>query len=399
MLNGLAVPNPPYGGGASDAFVTCLNQFGQFAQNDLSFSVLLGGDDIDVGRGIAVDANRRVHLTGFTRSQQLPTLTVVGSTYRATGAPFGQDAFVARLVSSFVPPFVTLDRFVFLGGSGAEEGRAIAVPRADNPAQQLDVCWVTGVTESFDFSSRLPVGTPGSDFLLSGTRDAFVTGIDWGAPSNITFLYASFLGGDAEDEGNGIFVRSALFGSTTVVVTGATTSPHLPQEINSALGGGDGFAYALQRSVSPPVFTELWSRFLGGTGFDEATSVWGFVAPGSGLNVFVAGSTQSANFSPLIGSGFGSALHGPSDAFLMRLNINGGVVLDNQVPPQPLSVLIGGDGDDAATGVVVDTDYGDAYVVGRTGSINFPTVGGSFGMNYGGATDGFVTLVRLTTTQ
>jgi hypothetical protein len=77
-----------YNGGLSDAFVTTLNPSG----SALIHSSYLGGSGVDEVRGIALDSEGGVYLTGFTDSDDFPT------TPRAFDGAFngGGDAFVTK---------------------------------------------------------------------------------------------------------------------------------------------------------------------------------------------------------------------------------------------------------------------------------------------------------------
>ena len=78
-----------YGGGVSDAFVSMLSAAGSV----LVSSTYLGGNDIDNGTGIAVDAARDAFVVGFSFSSNFPT------TAGAFQTTFGgvADAFVAKI--------------------------------------------------------------------------------------------------------------------------------------------------------------------------------------------------------------------------------------------------------------------------------------------------------------
>jgi hypothetical protein len=82
---------PNYGGGGGDAFVARLSANG----TALVFSTYLGGNGVDHGHGIGVDANTGDALvTGLTTSTNFPTVNPLQPTY---GGGSG-DAFVARIV-------------------------------------------------------------------------------------------------------------------------------------------------------------------------------------------------------------------------------------------------------------------------------------------------------------
>ena len=86
-----------HGGGVYDAFVTKLDAIG----SGLLYSTYLGGSDVDVGVGIAVDAEGSAYVTGRTDSTNFPTTAGAAQT---TNAGLG-DAFVAKF--EFVVPLPT----------------------------------------------------------------------------------------------------------------------------------------------------------------------------------------------------------------------------------------------------------------------------------------------------
>ncbi len=61
---------PTYGGSVGDAFVTKLTPSG----SGLVYSTYLGGNDNDVGRGIAIDGAGNAFVAGFSRSANFPTV-------------------------------------------------------------------------------------------------------------------------------------------------------------------------------------------------------------------------------------------------------------------------------------------------------------------------------------
>lgn len=101
-----------------------------------------------------------------------------------------------------------------------------------------------------------------------------------------------------------------------------------------------------------------FSTYLGGRQWDEATGV---AVDGAG-HTFVTGFTASTNF-PTARSRRG--FRGGVDAFVSKLSADGRTLL--------YSTYLGGADLDLASGIDVD-DAGNAYVTGRTGSPDFPTV-------------------------
>ncbi|MBN8886222.1 MAG: SBBP repeat-containing protein [Rudaea sp.] len=73
------------------AFVAVLNSNG----GQLNYSTYLGGSNSDGGRGLAVDLDNNVYVTGFTSSSDFPTMA---GAYRTTLDPSAsQDAFVTKI--------------------------------------------------------------------------------------------------------------------------------------------------------------------------------------------------------------------------------------------------------------------------------------------------------------
>lgn len=117
--------------GTQNAFVLELNPSGSTAINATYF----GGNGIDFGLGIAIDASDNAYLTGQTSSAIFP---LAGATQGALAGP--TDAFVSVLSSN------TLLFSTYLGGTGDEDvlGGSIAVSTAGG-------IYVTGDTTSVNF--------------------------------------------------------------------------------------------------------------------------------------------------------------------------------------------------------------------------------------------------------
>jgi hypothetical protein len=85
-------PVQPTFGGDSDVFVAKFNSTG----SAITFSTYLGGSSYDTGAGIAVDRAGNVYVTGYTTSNDFPTVNAL-QPVRARGGNQGYDAFVAKL--------------------------------------------------------------------------------------------------------------------------------------------------------------------------------------------------------------------------------------------------------------------------------------------------------------
>lgn len=209
-------------GGGTNAFVTKLNNAG----SALVYSTYFGGNNEEIGNGIAIDSSGNAYITGVSDSNNLPTTT---GAFQTT-APGNIDAFVAKLNASGS----ALVYSTYLGGSLADEARGIAVDSSGN-------AYVVGDTSSTNFPTANPVQA-----TLAGSVDAFVTALN---PSGTSPLYSSYLGGSGGEIAFGIAVDA----SASVYVTGQTNSADFPTTPGafqtSAQGFEDGFVTKIANIV------------------------------------------------------------------------------------------------------------------------------------------------------
>jgi hypothetical protein len=125
---------------------------------------------------------------------------------------------------------------------------------------------------------------------------------------------------------------------------------------NNAAGFDVGSYDTSRPLIIDPVLS--YSTYLGGIGGDEGNSI----AVDQAGNIYIAGFTDSLNF-PLAGSGQPLFGGGQQDAFIVKLDPSGTRAI--------YSTYLGGDGQDNATGIAVDSS-GNAWVTGFTGSTDFP---------------------------
>jgi len=326
-----------------------------------AYSTFLGGSGIDDVRGMAVDAAGNIYITGTTVSTTFPG--VGGSSIQATNGG-GTDVFVTKLDSTGT----TIVYSTFLGGSGLDEGLAIAVDGAGN-------AYVTGDTTSPTFPG---VGGGSIQPANAGLSDVFVTKLN---PTGTAILYSTFLGGSGVDDGLAIavdgagnaYVTGLSFSSTFAGVSGAS--------IQSANAGNfDVFVTKINALGTATVY----STFLGGSGDDRGLGI----AVDSAGNAYVAGVTSSVTFPGVGGGSIQPVNAGGSDAFVMKINPAGTAIV--------YATFLGGSDLDEGRGIAVDS-AGSAYVAGSTASTTFPGVNGSSlqPANAGGVVpgDGFVTKI------
>jgi hypothetical protein len=309
----------------------------------------LGGNDTDQAFAVTLGSDGAVFVTGNTASMNFPT---TAGSFRAS--PSGAvDAFVVKLNNALTTAVYS----TFIGGSGDDAGRGIAVDAAGN-------AYVTGFTTSADFPTTpgavQPSRPPGQ---AAGVADAFVVKLN---PQGSALVYGTYLGGSDSDIGLGIAVDAAGIAA----VTGGTFSADFPISFFAAqpIIGGDRDAFVA--SLDPTGTILRYSTFLGGAGADVGSAIT--------LDVFgaayVTGSTTCAALpcstitdfpttpgvvSPLRPAGQAA---GVTDAFVTKLDAVGALIY---------STFLGGTGADDGLGIVVD-QFGNPIVTGATASANFP---------------------------
>ena len=169
-------------GSGQDAFVAKLNAAG----TALVYSTYLGGNGLDNGLAIAVDAAGNAYVVGRTDSTNFPTANPIQA---ASGGGSG-DAFVTKLNATGT----ALVYSTYLGGSGDEQCCGIAVDAAGNAC-------LTGETSSTNFPTASPFQPS-----LGGPGDAFVTKLN---AAGIALVYSAYLGGSRGDDGFGIAVDAS----------------------------------------------------------------------------------------------------------------------------------------------------------------------------------------------
>ena len=131
----------------------------------------------------------------------------------------------------------------------------------------------------------------------------------------------------------------------------------------------------------------IYSTYLGGTGDEGGTSI----AVDAAGNAYITGSITSTLDFPTTPGAFQTTSDGYQDAFVTKLNPTGSALV--------YSTLLGGAQNfDQGLGIDVDA-AGNAYVIGLTGSPDFPTTPGAFDTMFKGGsigTDAFVTKLNPT---
>ena len=410
--------------GGENVFVSKLNAAG----TALVYSTYVGADGSSQANGIAVDSAGDAYITGFTTSDIFPTTTGAFQTEPGSDAT---NAFAAKLNptgSSLVySTYLGGSEYASLGGSQSNQGNAIAVDSSGD-------AYVTGATTSTDFpttsgafqtddddggafvaklnanGSALVYSTclggvedSGNGIAVDAAGEAYVTGttslndfpttagafqtVRDGSYSDAfvtklnaagsALIYSTYLGGNNQDEGDGIAVDS----SGNAYITGGTGSTDFPitaGALQTVNGDNDAFVTKLNADGTALVY----STYLGGNSYDQGNGI----AVDSAGNAFITGSATSSNF-PTTADAVQSNLFENSDAFVSELNADGTAL--------EYSTYLGGadneDDDNFDSGQAIAMDSaGNTYVAGHASPGNFPIQNALQSTQGGGAGDAFI---------
>ncbi len=315
----------------------------------LEYSSYLGGGDSDEAFGIALDGARNAYVIGTSASANYP---VTPGAHDTTLATFG-DVFVTKLN----PTGTAILYSTFIGGSGFDAGRAIAVDTAGG-------AYVTGSTSSDNFPNvnALQVGR-------LGLYDAFVARI---SPAGDSLDFSTYFGGTSSEEGRGI----GLDGTGSIYVSGATNSNNLPVTVGAYDEGYNAGDDAFVLKMAPDGSAYNYVTYLGGQGNDVNN---GLAVDAAG-NAYLIGATNSQDFPTASAYQAGNA--GQTDAFVTKVHPSGQSLV--------FSTYLGGQSSDMGYDIEVDA-AGNVYVVGEAGSANFPISPNAYDITRGGISDAFVT--------
>lgn len=191
-------------------------------------------------------------------------------------------------------------------------------------------------------------------------------------PTDTPLLWSTFLGSDAEDQAAGVVLD--LQGR--VLAAGFTSGTAFPAD--AGLHGVDAFA---ARFATDGAQTDLlyWFNALTLFAEDEAYAV----AVDDADNLYITGYTRSEDFCTVFGNvpGYQPVYQGETDAFVAKIRGDGSGLA--------YCTFLGGDDWDVGRAIAVDR-LGNAYVVGGTWSVDFPTTAGAVQLGLAGLRDAFV---------
>ncbi|HXR77418.1 MAG TPA: SBBP repeat-containing protein [Bryobacteraceae bacterium] len=338
---------------------------------ELSFSTAFGGGGADVVESMAVDPSGNVYLVGTTTSTNFPT----AGAYENTNSNGYSHMFVIKLD----PTGSTVLFSTYLGGSGTESADAIAVDGSG-------AMYIAGSTTSPDYPITLGAIRQGD--TAHGFSDVAVTKL---SPSGSSLVFSAVIGGSDNEQSAGIAIDSG--GDS--FITGTTRSFDFPVTAGarndlSQMNGAAANTKIFVMKLSPLANALSYSAVVGGTGPD---SVAGIALDSTGA-AYVAGTTGSKDF-PVTANAFQKSFKpeipqggaaGSETGYIFKLASDGSAL--------QFGTYLGGAGDDAITGIALDSANG-VYVTGVTTSSDFPTVPGSYSFPTNGAKNAvFVTKLK-----
>jgi hypothetical protein len=186
----------------------------------------------------------------------------------------------------------------YYGGSSAETGGYTTIDGTGN-------VYLCGAT-----ASNTSIASGGHQTSYGGgTYDAFLAKFN----SSGVRQWATYYGGADDDRGtychvdksNNVYLAGRAMSTASIATTGAHQTAH----------GGDFDAFVVKFNSSG---TRQWATYYGGGNIEEHVTC----ATDTGLNVYLAGTTQSNNNIFATG-GFQNTFGGFSDAFLVKFNASG----------------------------------------------------------------------------
>ncbi len=322
--------------GFREAFVMKLSG----ADGSILYSTFLGGDYVDEGADIAIDANGDVWLTGRTESTDFPTVNAIQGSLNGPAYAYS-DTFVTKLSADGG----TILYSTYLGGSKDEWAVGIAV----DPAGRI--C-VAGNTNSTDFPTHFPIQATNA-----GGGDAFAYLL---SPDGSALEFGTYLGGEGWDRLTGMTMDrhgATYLGGLTRSVYFPTTPGAYQESFIGEIAGCDvpfGGHYNCEDAfVSKIAFGGAglaYSTYLGGTRVDEGRDL----AVDRRGRVRLVGYTTSPDF-PLAGVDPDGAM-----IFVSELTADGSDL--------EYTFTVDSGSSNAGHGIAVDP-HGNTYF---TGAINVP---------------------------
>ncbi|MCX6230685.1 MAG: SBBP repeat-containing protein [Bacteroidetes bacterium] len=308
----------------------------------LVWATYYGGSGSEEFLSICCDSQNNIFVCGMSKSTDFPTLQSTAAFFQAVSGGV-EDIVILKFSEFGVRIWVT-----YYGGSNTDYAYSICTDSQDN-------IFLTGNTRSSDFPTQQMSGA----FWQSSISSAYTQDVILLKFTNTGIrLWASYYGGSYLDYG----LSCCMDNLDNFYVTGYTNSSNFPcLQLSGAywqpISGGSSDVFILK-------FDNLgvlkWASYLGGNYLERGYSI----KSDNQNNIYMAGETASANFpcKQLAGAYWQSSLAGISDGFILKFN-----PLDSLV----WATYYGGNSTDATRDLCFDSQN-NLFIVGRTGSANFP---------------------------
>jgi hypothetical protein len=309
-----------------------------------------GGDNRDKGYDIALNSLGDVYITGYTRSESLPSTGGAFQTDLVHNPEDNHryDAFVAKFTSDLS----LLTACTYFGGSKKDVAVAMTIDSNDR-------VWIAGETNSCADFPTTSTAFEQSDPEFGWCDAGFVAKFSGG---NLGYLESSTL---ITAGNHDVFITSIDIDSNLKpYIAGFTESDEFPvtaRAYQTEKHDGydpDGFVAKLEWDLSAVTA----ATYLAGSKWDTVTAI-DVKADG----VYVAGHTDSADFITCA-EGAGGATQGQLEGFVAKLNTD--------LTWMMTSRFLGGSDNDDIQDLVVEGD--NVFVTGRTESSNFPVTQGAY---------------------
>ncbi|MDG6225198.1 MAG: fibronectin type III domain-containing protein [Candidatus Thermoplasmatota archaeon] len=273
----------------------------------------------------------------------------------------GHDTYGFEIGSYDLSRVLIVDPLIYSTFIGVFDSCALGIALDSN-----ENAYITGYTERPDF----PTTIGAFDVEYNGVRDVFVTKLD---NTGSSLLYSTFIGGTMLEYAYEITLDS----NGNTFITGVTNSTDYPTTVGAYdrthNGDYDVFVTKLDNTGS----SLLYSAFIGGSGREFGHAM----ALDSNGNTFITGVTFSTDYPTTVGA-YDRTHNGKGDVFITKLDTTGSSLV--------YSTFIGGSDDESGNGIALDT-IGNAYIIGSTGSQDYPTSIVAYDKTHNGKRDVFVT--------
>jgi parallel beta-helix repeat protein len=271
--------------GNYDLYIIKLNNTG----TGLIFTTYLGGSDMDYCRGIDLDCDDNIYITGQTKSTNFPIKNAIEDSQNGD-----YDAFLTKISSSGDELIYS----TFIGGSAEDAAFSIALDGNNNS-------YICGRT----YSTNFPLLNPYDNLNDGACYDAFITKVN---STGNGLIFSTYLGGSYDD----ISYDLVLDSDNNVIIGGLTSSSGtfpLLNAIDSTIEMSEGFITKLNSTGNGLI---EFSTFIGGSNNDGIYAI-GKDASGK---IYACGTTGSTDYP--IKDGFDNSYKGAGDFVLTILNSN-----------------------------------------------------------------------------